>query len=48
MTKYQIRRVTASTLLIVLGAVLLAIEVLRAILAPLWGMFSDFMSYLFA
>lgn len=48
MTKFQIRRLTASALFVGLGAALLATEAHRAILAPLWGIFSDYMAYLFA
>ena len=48
MTKYQIRRLTASAVLVGVTAYLLATEAHRAILAPLWAAFSDYMAYLFA
>lgn len=46
--KYQIRRLTASILLVGLGAYLIATEAHRAILRPLWAMFTDFMNYYIA
>lgn len=42
--KYQIRRLTASALLIGIGAYLLANEALQAILRPLWAAFSYFVT----